>query len=422
MRSFSKAVEIDPNFGIGYLGLAATSRNLDRHEDAEKYSKMALSHLPSMTERERYRARGFFYRVTGNYQQCVKEYGDLVARYAADALARNQVALCSTFLRNLPGAVEEMRQVVKILPKRALYRENLALYLNYTGDFPAAEREARMIEEPSAFGVLALAFAELGQDRLPQALETYRKLAPRDTQGASYAASGIADLAIFEGRFSDAARILDAAAETDVTSKDTDRAAAKLVALGHARVLLRQHATAVSAAENALKQSNIVKIRFLAARILVEAGQIARARALAAGLASEPQAEPRAHAKIIEGQIALKNRDASQAIKALTEANALLDTWIGHFDLGRAYLEAEQFIEADSEFDRCIKRRGEAMSLFLDEEPSYGFFPPVYYYQGRVREGLKTSGFADSYRTYLQIRGTSTEDPLLPEVRRRIGS
>jgi hypothetical protein len=45
----------------------------------------------------------------------------------------------------------------------------------------------------------------------------------------------------------------------------------------------------------------------------------------------------------------------------------------------------------------------------------------VYYYQGRVREGLKSPGFADSYRQYLAIRGNSTEDPLVPELRRRIG-
>jgi hypothetical protein len=58
--------------------------------------------------------------------------------------------------------------------------------------------------------------------------------------------------------------------------------------------------------------------------------------------------------------------------------------------------------------------------LFLEEEPSFGYLPSVYYYQGRVREGLK-SGFAESYREYLNIRGKSTEDPLLPEVRRRAG-
>ena len=104
-----------------------------------------------------------------------------------------------------------------------------------------------------------------------------------------------------------------------------------------------------------------------------------------------------------------------------TEANALLDTWIGHFDLGRAYLEAGAFTQADSEFDRCIRRRGEALALFLDEEPTFGYFPPVYYYQGRVREGLGSAGFAESYRAYLTIRGQSKEDPLLPDVRRRAG-
>ena len=59
--------------------------------------------------------------------------------------------------------------------------------------------------------------------------------------------------------------------------------------------------------------------------------------------------------------------------------------------------------------------------MFLDEEPTYGYFPPVYYYQGRVREGLKSARFAESYRAYLDIRGKSGDDPLLPEVRRRAG-
>ena len=80
------------------------------------------------------------------------------------------------------------------------------------------------------------------------------------------------------------------------------------------------------------------------------------------------------------------------------------------------------FAQADSEFDRCIKRRGEALALFIDEEPTYGYLPPVYYYQGRAREGLKTDGFAVSYREYLNIRGQSKEDPLLPDARRRAGT
>ena len=105
--------------------------------------------------------------------------------------------------------------------------------------------------------------------------------------------------------------------------------------------------------------------------------------------------------------------------RSLPAANGLLDTWIGHYHLGRAYLEAGVFTQADSEFDRCLKRRGEALALFLDEEPTYGMFPLVYYYQGRVREGLKSTKFAESYRAYLDIRGASKEDPLVPDVWRR---
>ena len=63
--------------------------------------------------------------------------------------------------------------------------------------------------------------------------------------------------------------------------------------------------------------------------------------------------------------------------------------------------------------------RGEALALFLNEEPTYGIFPNIYFYQGRVREGLKSTNFADSYRAYLAIRGASTDDPLVAEARRR---
>ena len=67
-----------------------------------------------------------------------------------------------------------------------------------------------------------------------------------------------------------------------------------------------------------------------------------------------------------------------------------------------------------------MKHRREALSL-MEEGPTFGQFPVVYYYQGRVREGLGTAAYADSYREYIRIRGASTEDPLLPEVKRRAG-
>jgi eukaryotic-like serine/threonine-protein kinase len=317
---------------------------------------------------------------------------------------------------------------VKILPNRRLYRENLALYTAYSSDFAGAEQEVEQMAtrlaraerpEPYAFGLLARAFAQVGQGQVAAATATYQALGALDEQGASYMTSGLADIAIYEGRYAEAVKLLTQGAADDMESGATDRAASKLAALAYAQLMRQQKAAAIAAAEKALAASQTARIRFLAARVFAEAGATAKAREHAAELSSQFQAEPQAYGKVIEGLIALEAGQARQAVQTLTEANALLDTWIGHFDLGRAYLAAGALPQADSEFDRGLKRRGEALSLFLDEMPTYGYFPPVLYYQGRVREGLNSMNFAESYRGYLEIRGNSTEDRLLPDARRR---
>jgi tetratricopeptide (TPR) repeat protein len=421
----SKAVDIDPGFGVSYQLLAVASRNLGRLQDAEKYSRESLRHLDGMTERERYSSRGFFYRITGDYRQCVDEYGEMITRYASDVVGHNQRALCLTQLRDMRGAVEEMRKVVELVPRRVIFRVNLALYSSYAGDFEAGEREALATQklappQSDMYILLPLAFAQLARGRLAEATDTYNRMSTVDTLGASFAASGLADIAMYEGRYADAVRILTAGAESDLAAGSPDRAAAKFAALGSAELARGRKAAAVAAAERAASTSQAPHIRFLAARSFAGAGEVDRARPLVASLAAELQAAPRAYAKIVEAEIELQNGNSRPAIQTLADANGLLDTWMGHYILGRAYLSAGAFAQADSEFDRIIKRRGEALSLFLDEEPSFGAIVPVYYYQGLAREGLKTAGFAESYRTYLGIRGKSTEDALANDVRKRL--
>ena len=414
IQEFSKAVQLDPNFGLAYTGMAAASRNLGRPDEAEKYLNNAIAHLEGMTERERYRTRALSYALTGDYKACVTEYRDLSAKYTGDASSRMNLALCSAYLRDWPATLTEMRRAITMLPKRLTYRTNLAVYLSYAGEFSASEEAAR---KEGAAGLLALAFAQQGQDKVTEALDSYQKLA---ASGASRGTSGLADVAAYEGRFSDAARILREGAATDMKNKENGRAATKIVQLAQIHALRGERTAAIDAAKEALATSQAIKIQFLAARVFVAAGSVDPARMLAQKLASQFQAEPRAYSKIIEGEIALAT-DARKAVTLFMEANELFDSWIGHLDLGRAYLEAGGTLQAEGEFDRCITRRGEALSLFLDEEPTYSNFPQAYYYQGRVREAMKSPKFAESYRRYLDIRGNSNEDPLLPEVKKRAG-
>jgi tetratricopeptide (TPR) repeat protein len=424
LQSFSKAAELDPNFARAYSGMAATAAGLGRQADAEKYIKLAMEHLDHMTERERYHTRAFFYIMMGEYPKCVEEYSSLVSQYPADRVGQYNLAFCFGQLRNIPKAVEAARRSVEILPNAAFQRLNLSFLSSLGGDFQNGEREARaglQINPSLVVGYLNLAEAQMGQGRMSEAVESYHQLEKVSGKGASMAATGLADLAVYEGRFTDAVRLLEQGAHADLAAKNSESAADKFAALAHTQLSMQHEVHAIADAEKALDNSQTVQVRFLAGRIFAESGEIAKAQKLAASLGSEPRAEPQAYAKIIEGKSSLKQGDSRQAIKAFTEADNLLDTWIGRFELGRAYLVAGLYVEADSEFDRCIKRRGEALELLTDNVPTYGYFPLVYYYQGRVRQGLKTPGFAESYRTYLSIRGKAGEDPLLPEIRRRLG-
>jgi tetratricopeptide (TPR) repeat protein len=403
--------------------MSGTANDLGRQADAEKYIKLAMEHLDRMTERERFHTRGFYYLVVGNYPKCVEEYNTLVAQYPADRVGQSDLAWCYASLRNFPKAVEATRKAEEIAPKGALEHLNLAFYSSFAGDFQTGEREARTALDinPSEVAQLNLGEAQVGAGKLSEAAETYHGLEKFGPRGASLAASALADLALYQGQFSEAARLLEQGASADLKAKTPESATNKFAALAYLELLRGQKEAAVAAAEKALANGQTIQVRFLAGRVFAEAGEMEQAKKMADLLSKEIQAEPQAYGKIIEGKIVLKQGDSARAIKDITDANNLLDTWIGRFELGRAYLEAGQFPEADSEFDRCFKRRGEALELLMDNVVTYGYVPYVYYYQGRVRQGLKTPAFADSYRTYLSIRGLSTEDPLVPEVRKSLG-
>jgi eukaryotic-like serine/threonine-protein kinase len=307
---------------------------------------------------------------------------------------------------------------VAILPHRAVYHSNLAMDLAYSGDFPAAANEAaETVKLGYVNGYLIQAFTSLGQEQPAQAAEAYHNL---EKTLPSDAATGLADLAVYEGRYTDAVQILEkgVADELNGIKPDKDAAATKYWMLAHVQLLRKDNAAALAAAKLALDNSKAFQTRLVTGQVYAALGEGAKARELAAGLANELQVEPQTYAKLIEGELALKSGDGRKAVKLFSDANNVLDTWMGRFDLGLAYLQIKQYPDADSEFDWCIKHRGQALALFLDLS-TYGYFPPVYYYQGLAREGLKTPGAADSYKKYLSIRGQAGEDPLLADVKRR---
>jgi len=125
---------------------------------------------------------------------------------------------------------------------------------------------------------------------------------------------------------------------------------------------------------------------------------------------------------LIEGEVLIKRGHPREALAKFEDARKLADSWLMRFDRGQAYLTLNAFTEAESDLEACVKRRGEATAVFLDDVPTFHHFPPVYYYLGRAQEGLGSKSAPESYKQFLAIKTKGDGDPLVADARRRVTS
>ena len=108
LAAYAQAVELDPNFGRAYSGWALSLSILGRDAEAAEQWETALSHMDTMTEREKWRTLGLYYMVvTGNYENAIESYSQLVEQYPADDAGRNNLAIAYFSTLNFDGALEQ---------------------------------------------------------------------------------------------------------------------------------------------------------------------------------------------------------------------------------------------------------------------------------------------------------------------------
>jgi len=425
IRHYRKALDLDPNLGRAYAGLAAVESNRGRRQEAEKYYKDALARIDRMSDREKYRTRGGYYLLIRNPDNAIEEFTALLKAYPSDTAGIANLAFAYFVKRDMAKALEWGRRAIEIYPKNVPQRNNFGLIAMYAGDFETGIREQKVVFQLNpkfVLGFVGLALSQLGAGRAAEATATWNELAAIGPDGASAAAAGLADFALYEGRLSDARAILEKAVEQDLAASNADEAARKLTTLAEAQLASGQTAKAVAAAERARGMSRDIAVAVSAARLQLEAGQEKTALAVATELEKRLEPDPQMYSALLRGEAELKRRNLRGAIARFKEAQKQGDSWLVRFDLGRAYLEAGAFTEADTELEACLKRRGEATAVYLDEVPTARLLPPVYYYLGRAREGLKSAaGAADAYRSFLAVK-KGEGDALVADARRRLGA
>ena len=415
-KHYEQAIRLDPNLGRAYAGLGAAYNNMGRASDAEAEYKLAMSHIDRMTDREKYRTRATYYLVTHNEPRAIEELTQLIKQYPADMAGLNNLALAYFYQHDMTRALEASERPIALYPKNVVARSNAALYAMYAGNFAKAKQQAQaalQINPSYEKAHLAIALSQLAEGDVAASTASYQRLAAVSPRGDSIASMGLADIALFQGRTSDAVSVLTAAVERDREAKRTDAANQKLSTIAEAR-----GSGAEDVAKNA--SSRDAHALFQSARALIASNKTDAALAVASRLGAQIETELQMYGKLIEGEVLLKNGNVREALSRFEAAKNLSDSWLARFDRGRAYLELGAFTEADSDFETCVKRRGEATAAFLDDVPTYHYFVPVYYYLGRAQEGLGSASAVDSYEQFLVIKQNGDGDPLVADARRRV--
>jgi tetratricopeptide (TPR) repeat protein len=427
LEHYTRAIALDPAFGRAYAGAAYSASQLGRREEASELWKKALSVVDRMTDREKYRTLGLYYgTVSRDYAQAITNYQELVKLYPADGAGHNNLALAYFSTRDFAGALEEGRRALQIYPRKLLYRGNYALYALYASDFDAAQAEAeRIVQDQESYfpAYFPLAVAALAKADVGAARDAYGRMAKAAPSGASLAALGLADVAMYEGDFELAVRVLRQSIQEDEKAGEKGLVAAKYVALGEAHQGANNRPATLDAVRKALALGQQEEIVVPAARLLLWAGRVDEVRKIGQTLQQQFEPNRRAYGRLIEGEIAQAERRPAEALEAYRAAQKLADTWLGRFHLGVLYVESGRFAEAVSELDACQRRRGEAAALFLDDIPSFRYTAPLPYWLARAQAGLvMKEPAAANFKAYLDGRKNAARDPLAADATSRLGS
>lgn len=373
---YQQAVAEDPGLARAYSGWGLSAHKIGRRTESDEQWQKALSLLDRMTERERYRTLGLYYSLVSlNYDTAIENYQRLVEKFPADGAGINNLSILYILTAQYDEALAQSEKLLEIYPGRTLYHGNHAQYAIYAGDIVTAAAEAQKViaQDPSFFkSYMILALVSLHEGDTAAAINAYERMAETGTRGASLANIGLADIALFEGRYQDAVQILNDGITTDEVENNERGAATKKIALAQARIALGEVEEGVKIISDLAATRGDGQL-VPSAEIYAASGRFDDAFAIAEQYREQLRPTARAYADLIDGINAIHQEEHVLAIESLRAALESADLWIVRFYLGQAYLGAGYPAEASAEFDSLISRRGEAGGMYFDDVPTWRY-------------------------------------------------
>ena len=204
---FQKAVEIDPDFALGYAKLAVVFSNIGRNDDSRMYAQKAYDMKDRVSEYERlYITWNYDTKVLQDSKKTRETLELMTASYPRDYAAQNNLGVYYISRDEFSQAAEHYRAAIDIAPDEPLPMSNLAYALFFLNQRPEAYTWTEKSLAIRPLGDLAVTrwfVARLYGDPEQSAFEAAaRKIASPDQ-----ILSAEATLAAWDGRLKDYGRI-----------------------------------------------------------------------------------------------------------------------------------------------------------------------------------------------------------------------
>ena len=372
-----RAIELDPNFAMGYRIVGGDYNALGQLGRAMEYYTRAFQLRDHASERERMSITAAYYRnVTGELDKAAETYQEQIDSYPREPAPYNNRGLIYAEEGQYEKALELTQQAVRLGPQTALFYENLT---NYTMALQRFEETRRLIHEAQArkldhaeFHMNLYQLAFLGVDSTGMAEEQQWFAGKTDYENVGLALAS--DSEAYAGHLAKARELTKRAVDSAARIDDKESGATYLANAALEEAAYGYAAEARNSAAEALKLAPANPgVAVEAAIAFAVVGDSARSESLAQDLnkryplGTQMQALwlPAIHARLaLEGE----RKNPAAAINALQSASTIELGLIPFYNnisclypvyvRGEAYLAAGQGGAAAAEFRKILDHSG----------------------------------------------------------------
>ena len=374
---FQRAIQLDPNFAMGYSSVSAGYYSLGEIGRASEYLTKAFQLRVHASEREKLAITADYYEnVTGELDKAAEAYQEQIDSYPRNASGYGNLGASFALLGQHEKAVELTKQSIRLAPDRVFLYTNLANFALALQRFDETrqmvrEGQARNVDDSASHNTLyALAFLAADAGAMADQLQWFAAKPDSENWGLALAS----DTEAFAGHAAKARDLAKRAAESAARADNKEggaiylaNAALQQAAYGNA-VEARQSAAAAlkmaPASQGAEAESAIA---------FAMAGDTVRAESLTQDLGKRFPLDTQMQSlwlPAIQAQLALDRKNPATAVTSLqaTVASPIefasipfvnnISCLYHVYIRGEAYLAAGQGKAAAAEFQKILDHGG----------------------------------------------------------------